>query len=90
MEKVYDYVIACSSLKGRISDMIGDFDPRPHKAVTFVVERGKERQEWNEQKIAESYLDTAEEDNQEEARKRKVGKKEKKAKEANKGRGKTR
>ena len=47
VENVNDYVTACSSLKGRISDMtvIEDFEPRPHKAVTFVVERGKERQE---------------------------------------------
>ena len=53
VEKVYDYVIACSSLKGIISDMqvIEDFESRPYKAVTFMVERGKERQEWNEQKM---------------------------------------
>ena len=44
MEKVHDYVIACSSLKGIISEMqvIEDSVSRPHKAVTFVVERGKE------------------------------------------------
>ena len=49
-KKVYDCVIAYSSLKGRISDMqvIEDFESRPHKAVTFLC--GKERQEWNEQK----------------------------------------
>ena len=47
--KVCDDVIVCSSLKGRISDMkvIEDFESRPHKAVTFVVERRKERQETN-------------------------------------------
>ena len=33
--------------------VIEDFESRPHKAATFVVERGKERQEWNEQKTAE-------------------------------------
>ena len=27
------------------------FEPRPHKAVSFVVERGKERQEWSKQKL---------------------------------------
>ena len=46
LEKVYDYVIACSSLKGKNSDMqvIEDFESRPHKAVTFIVERaGVER-----------------------------------------------
>ena len=53
MEKVYDSVLACSSLEGIISDMqvIEDFESRPHKAVTFIVERGKERQEWNDQKM---------------------------------------
>ena len=53
VEKVYDYVIACNSLKGKISQMnvVEDVESRPHKAVTFVVERGKGRQEWNEQKL---------------------------------------
>ena len=52
VEKVYDYVTACSSLKGIISDMRvkEDFESRQHKAVTFVVQRGKGRQEWNEEK----------------------------------------
>ena len=56
MEKVFDYVIACSRLKGRISDImvIEDFESRPHKAVTFAVERGKERQEWNEQQLPQA------------------------------------
>ena len=51
VEKVYDYVIHCNSLKGKISNMnvIEDFESRLQKAVTFVVERGKERQEWSEQ-----------------------------------------
>ena len=46
VEKVYDSVKACSSLKGKISDMqvIEDFESRPHKAVTFIVEKaGVER-----------------------------------------------
>ena len=56
VEKVHDYVIACSSLKENKTDMkvMEDFESRPHKAVTSVVERGKERQEWNEQKTAQS------------------------------------
>ena len=43
VEKVHDYVIVCSSLKGIISDMqvIEDFESRPRKAVTFVVRKGK-------------------------------------------------
>ena len=53
IEKVYDYVFACSSLKGKISQMevVEDFVSRPHKAVSFLDERGKELQEWNEQKL---------------------------------------
>ena len=49
VEKVYDYVIACNSLKGKTSQMevVGEFVSRPHKVVTIVVERGKEMQEWN-------------------------------------------
>ena len=31
--------------------VIEDFESRPHKAATLVVERGKERQEWNEQTL---------------------------------------
>ena len=41
IEKVYDYVIACNSLKGSIlqMEMVEDLESRPHKAETFVVER---------------------------------------------------
>ena len=82
VEKVFDYVIACSSLRGRNSDMqvMEDFESRPHKAVTFCSPKRKREAGMERAKIAE------EEDYQEEARKRKVGKKEKKAKKANKGR----
>ena len=40
--------------KGKISQMkvVEDSESRPHKAVSFVVERGKEMQEWNEQKLS--------------------------------------
>ena len=31
--------------------VVEDFESRPHKAVSFVVERGREIQEWNEQKL---------------------------------------
>ena len=88
MEKVYDYVTACSSRKGIISDMkvFEDFESMPPQAVTIVVERGKERQEWNEQKLPKRYQDTLEEGYLEEERKRIVGRKEKNAKKANKGR----
>ena len=94
VEKVYDCVKVCSTLKGRISDMkvIVDFESRPHKAVTFVVERGKDRQDWNEAKIAEgaTWLEWRK-TTRKKSRKRKEGKKEKeKAKEANKGSAKTR
>ena len=31
--------------------VVEDFESRPHNAVSFVVEREKEVQEWNEQKM---------------------------------------
>ena len=37
-------------------EAVEDFEPRPHKAVSFVVERDKEEQEWNEQKLPEALL----------------------------------
>ena len=41
IEKVYDYVIAYNSLKGKISQMevVEDFESRPHKVVSFVAKR---------------------------------------------------
>ena len=53
MERTYDYVIACNSLSGNISQLKAaeDFESRPHKAVSFVVERESEIQECNEQKL---------------------------------------
>ena len=33
-----------------------DFESRPHKAVSFLVERGKEIQEWNGQKLPKVFL----------------------------------
>ena len=46
IEKVYDYVIACNSLKGEISQMevVEDLESRPHKGV-LLGEREKEMQE---------------------------------------------
>ena len=32
-------------------EVVEDFESRPHKAVSFLVEREKEMQEWNEQKL---------------------------------------
>ena len=48
-----DYVIACNGLRKKISRMkvVEGSESRPHKAVSFVVEREKEMQEWNEQKL---------------------------------------
>ena len=58
VDKVYEYVIACNSLKREISQMkvVQDFELRPHKTVSFVVERGKEMQEWSEQKLLKVLL----------------------------------
>ena len=36
--------------------VVEDFEARPHEAVSFVVERGKEMQEWNEQKLPKMLL----------------------------------
>ena len=47
IERMFDYVIASRSLQGKFKNMevAEDFEPRPHKAVTFLVERDKEIQE---------------------------------------------
>ena len=38
VEKVYDYVIACNSLEGKISQMevVEDFESTPHKSSAFL------------------------------------------------------
>ena len=56
--KVYDLVICVFSPIRKISKMevVEDFESRPHKAVSFVVEREKEMQEWNEQKLPKASL----------------------------------
>ena len=53
IERTYDYVIASGSLIGKIAQMevIENFESRPHEAVSFVVRRGKEIEEWIEQKL---------------------------------------
>ena len=53
LEKFYDYALACNSQKRQISPMevVEDFESRPHKAVSFVVESENDMQEWNEQKL---------------------------------------
>ena len=87
-ERVCDYVKACRSQTWKFSDVkvIEDFESRPHKAVTFVVKRGKENRNGTSKNCRRRHGDTVEEGYQEKARKRK----EKTAKEANKGRRKTR
>ena len=62
MENVHDCVIACSSQQGKSSDM-------------KVMEDLESRPHFK--KCRRRHLDTVEEDYQEEAQKRKVGKKEK-------------
>ena len=50
--KVHDHVIACNSLKRNISPkVVEDFESRQLQAVSFVVDRGKEIQDWNEQRL---------------------------------------
>ena len=36
--------------------VVEDFESRPHKAMSFVVEREKEIQEWTEQKLPKALL----------------------------------
>ena len=53
IERIYDYVIASGSLKGKSSQMevVEDFESRPHQAVSFVVRREQERKERCERKL---------------------------------------
>ena len=53
IEKVHDYALACNNIKRQISPMevMEDFESRPHKAVSFVVENENDMQECNEQKL---------------------------------------
>ena len=50
IERTHDYVFACHSLRVEISQIkvVEDFESRPHKAVSFVVLREQEIEEWNE------------------------------------------
>ena len=47
IERTYDYFTGSRSLQGKTKKMevVDDFESRPHKAVTFLVERDKEIQE---------------------------------------------
>ena len=53
IERTNDYVIGSGCLKGKILEMevVEDFESRPHKAVSFMVEREKEIREWNGEKM---------------------------------------
>ena len=78
IEKVYDHVIACNSLKAKISQMevVEDFESRPHKAESCVVEREKEMQEWKTSRSCQRCcLVTVDEVCHEEAQKKKAEKK---------------
>ena len=48
IEKVNDHVLPCDSPKGTISQMevVEDFVSRPHKAVSFLVERENTWVQW--------------------------------------------
>ena len=54
IERTYDYVVASGRPKGKFVqlEVVEDFESRRHKAVSFMVERGKEMQEWNVQKLS--------------------------------------
>ena len=85
IEKSYDNVIACHSVKRNISQMkvVEDFESTPHKAAPFVVERDKEEQECKMSRgCRRCSLVTLEEGCQEEARRKEAEKKRKKRKTA--------
>ena len=52
-ERTFDYVVASRCLRRKITQMesVEDFESRPRKAVSSVVERNKYIQEWREQKM---------------------------------------
>ena len=52
-QRTYDYVVASQSLQEKIKTMevVEDFESRPHKAVTFLMERDTEIQELRELKM---------------------------------------
>ena len=56
IERTYDHAIASHSLQGRIKNMevVEDFESRPHKEATFLVERNKDFQVWREHKMPRS------------------------------------
>ena len=80
VEKVNDCVKACSSLKGRNFRHEGD-----RRFPLLLSKEERKGRNGTSKNCRRRYLDTAEEDYQEEALKREVGKKEKKAKKVNKG-----
>ena len=60
IERTYDYVVACRSLKERIKaiEVVEEFESRPHQAITVVLEGDKQIQEWREQKSRRIYQDS--------------------------------
>ena len=76
VEKVWDFVIACNSVKGKISNQ---------EAVTFVAEKGQERGRNGESKESRRcYLDPVEEGYRKKHRRKQVGKQERKKRDAEK------
>ena len=69
-ERTYDYVIASHGLQVKIKNMevVEDFESRPHKAVTFLVERDTESRCAVTRKCRKRFQDSAVEGCQEEAR----------------------
>ena len=69
-ERTYDYVIASHGLQVKIKNMevVEDFESRPHKAVTFLVERDTESRRAVTRKCHKRFQDSAVEGCQEESR----------------------
>ena len=58
IERAYDHVIACSSLKGKVLQMkvMEDFELRPHKAVSFEVEEKRRHRNGSSKKVTKTLL----------------------------------
>ena len=56
-ERQHDYVIVCRLLLVKVKkiNVVEDFEPRPHKAVTFQVEKAWEVRELNMPKALSSF-----------------------------------
>ena len=85
IERTYDYVLACNSLKRRISQMkdVEDFESRPHKnSVIFWLIGKRRNRNGMSRSCQRCILATVEEGCQEEAKRKEAEKKKRKRRKA--------